>query len=333
MSTKKSKILPIDEAGIKGAQIEEYQNDPSQFTLLSFQEDTDIKIISKSSEELVFDITGIEPPVANALRRILIGEIPTMAIETVIIHQNTSIIPDEVLSHRLGLIPIFANADDFQYKRENDEFNENNSLTFKLQVKCYKDKNGEIVNGTIHSDKLIFVPKGKQAEKFVDDEAIRPVYNDILINKLRPGQEIDIECICVKGIGRTHAKWSPVCTAYYRLLSDIQFTKEFTGHEALELKSLCPTGVFDVKNNKLYVRDARKCTTCRECIRNEKFKQFVQLGKVSDHYEFHIESVGIYEAEELFYRALRVLKEKVEMWTGILLDKAASSERKLSTTK
>ena len=48
MSTKKSKILPIEEAGIKGAQIEEYQNDPSQFTLLSFQEDTDIKIISKS---------------------------------------------------------------------------------------------------------------------------------------------------------------------------------------------------------------------------------------------------------------------------------------------
>ena len=140
MSTKKSKILPIDEAGIKGAQIEEYQNDPSQFTLLSFQEDTDIKIISKSSEELVFDITGIEPPVANALRRILIGEIPTMAIETVIIHQNTSIIPDEVLSHRLGLIPIFANADDFQYKRENDEFNENNSLTFKLQVIVFRKK-------------------------------------------------------------------------------------------------------------------------------------------------------------------------------------------------
>jgi len=60
---------------------------------------------------------GVEPPVVNAIRRILLSEIPTMAIETVNILQNTSIIPDEVLAHRLGLIPIIADADEFQYKK------------------------------------------------------------------------------------------------------------------------------------------------------------------------------------------------------------------------
>lgn len=328
MSTKKSKILKVTEEGVKGAQIEEYQNDPSDFTLSSFQDNTEIKIISKDEEEIVFDLIGVEPPLANALRRILISEIPTMAIETVIINQNTSIIPDEVLSHRLGLIPIFANADEFQYKRENDEFNENNSLTFHLKVKCTKNEKGEIINSDIHSDKLVFVPKGKQAEKFVGDEAIRPVYNDILINKLRPGQEIDLECICVKGIGKTHAKWSPVSTAYYRLLSNIQFNQDITGEDADELKNLCPMKVFDVANGKAIVKNSRKCTTCRECIRNQKFKSLVNLGKVSDHYEFHIESVGIYEPEDIFFRALRVLKEKSDMWTGILLDKVNYNERK-----
>jgi DNA-directed RNA polymerase I and III subunit RPAC1 len=59
-------------------------------------------------EEIVFDLTGVEPPLANALRRILIAEIPTMAIEKVHMWQNTSVIPDENLAHRVGLIPIKA---------------------------------------------------------------------------------------------------------------------------------------------------------------------------------------------------------------------------------
>jgi len=61
-----------------------------------------------NEEEIVFDLIGAEPPLANALRRILISEIPTMAIERVNMWQNTSIIPDENLAHRVGLIPIKA---------------------------------------------------------------------------------------------------------------------------------------------------------------------------------------------------------------------------------
>ena len=57
----------------------------------------------------------------------------------------------------------------------------------------------------------------------------------------------------------------------------------------------------------------------------------IELGKVTDHYEFHIESVGIYSPESLFYKALNVLKDKVNLWIGILLDK--SNERKLTINK
>lgn len=55
-----------------------------------------------------FDLKGVDAPIANALRRIMIAEVPTMAIHKVYIYQNTSIIADEVLAHRLGLIPILA---------------------------------------------------------------------------------------------------------------------------------------------------------------------------------------------------------------------------------
>jgi DNA-directed RNA polymerase I and III subunit RPAC1 len=97
-----------------------------------------------------------------------------------------------------------------------------------------------------------------------------------LIAKLRPGQEIEMELFCEKGIGKTHAKWSPVSTAYYRLTPDIKFKKDILGDDAKELKKLCPVGVFDIEDiaggkKRAVVADARKCTTCRECIRPQKF--------------------------------------------------------------
>ena len=65
------------------------------------------------------NIKGIDAPIANALRRTLIADIETMAIDKVVLYQNTSVIQDEILAHRLGLIPIFANPDLFQNKKAN----------------------------------------------------------------------------------------------------------------------------------------------------------------------------------------------------------------------
>ena len=65
-----------------------------------------IRIVSLTEEQLIFDLVGVDASIANALRRILLAEVPTMAIEMVYIESNTSIIQDEVLAHRLGLVPI-----------------------------------------------------------------------------------------------------------------------------------------------------------------------------------------------------------------------------------
>jgi len=73
----------------------------------------EIEIESLTDEEMLLTIKGIDSPIANALRRIMIAEVPTMAIEKVILEQNTSVLPDEVLCHRLGLIPILADPDDY----------------------------------------------------------------------------------------------------------------------------------------------------------------------------------------------------------------------------
>jgi DNA-directed RNA polymerase I and III subunit RPAC1 len=325
MSSKKQKIIKITNEGLKNNYIENNDDIPN-WTPEIFDKMTEIEIKSKTDEELVFDIKGVDPTIVNTLRRIMIAEIPTMAIETVIINQNTSIIPDEVLAHRLGLIPILADANNFIEKKPEDEFNDKNSMKFSLKVKCYMDKNGKIINDNIFSKDLKFIPQGEQEKKYFNTQtkqySIGLVHDDILINKLTTGMELDLECYCVKGIGRTHAKWSPVCTAYYRLINKINILKEIKGDDAEELKQLCPKGVFNInKKGNIEVGNIRDCTSCRECIRPEKYKDIIELGKISDHYEFHIESVGMYKPESIFLRAIEVLKDKINYWHEQLNEK------------
>ena len=330
MSSKKQKIVKITNEGLKNNYIEDNSDTPN-WTPEIFKKMTDIEIKSKTDEELVFDIKGVDPTIVNTLRRIMIAEIPTMAIEEVIIYQNTSVIPDEVLAHRLGLIPILADANNFIEKKPEDDFNDKNSIQFSLKIKCYTDKNGQIINDNIFSKELKFIPQGEQEKKYFNTQTqnytIGLVHDDILINKLAPGMELDLVCYCVKGIGRTHAKWSPVCTAYYRLINKINILKEINGNDAEELKQLCPKGVFTInKKGNIEVENIRECTSCRECIRQDKFKGLIELGKIADHYEFHIESVGMYKPENIFFRAIEVLKEKINFWHEKLNEKTKNKK-------
>ena len=169
----------------------------------------------------------------------MIAEIPTIAIEKVEMWQNTSVIPDENLAHRLGLVPLAVDPRLFEMKDPNKHYDDKNSLRFKLHVECTKKNALEKVpmmlsdvneeekyfhHPNVYSGDLEWIPIGDQEKRF-EELGIpkpKPLLDDILLAKLRPGQEIEMELICEKGIGKTHAKWSPVCTAYYRLLPDIR---------------------------------------------------------------------------------------------------------------
>ena len=150
----------------------------------------------------MFDLSGVEAPLANALRRIMISEIPTVAIEKVVIWQNTSIIPDENLAHRMGLIPLNADANLFEWATSDcdaqKQYTPVNSLKFKLHKKCTKKDPSQPTklncsaqeeeelfnNANIYSGDLEWVPIGDQASRL---GTIKPLFDDILIAKLRPG--------------------------------------------------------------------------------------------------------------------------------------------------
>lgn len=151
-----------------------------------------------------------------------------------------------------------------------------------------------------------------QLEKYGPD-AFKPVYDDILLIKLVPGQTINVECNAVNGIGVTHAKWSPVSTAYYRMMPLVNFTEPITGKDAKDLKERCPMNVFDIEDTgKAVATRPINCTMCRECLRETTYKDKIILSREPEHYIFTIESVGQIPAPELFIRALEVLENKCD---------------------
>lgn len=91
--------------------------------------------------------------------------------------------------------------------------------------------------------------------------------------------------VAIRGKGKEHAKWSPVSTAFYRLLPSVEIKGSIKKELAEELKKTCPMGVFDIEGGKAVVANERSCTACRECIREEKFRENVVLGKRDKHFE------------------------------------------------
>lgn len=294
-----------------------------------FQENFRIDVVHTSDDSIEFDMVGIDAAMANAFRRILLAEVPTMAIEKVFIYNNTSIVQDEVLAHRLGLIPIKADPRLFEYRNtgEDDadgEGSEIDTIQLQLKINCYRNPKASkdssdpqelYVNHMVYSRDIKWVPIGNQADVFAD-ASIGPVHSDILIAKLRPGQELDIIMHCVKGIGKDHAKFSPVATASYRLLPEISLLESVEGEKAERLKDCFSRGVIelqDVDGKKVAkVVNSRLDTCSREVLRHEDLKNSVKIKRLRDHFIFSVESTGILAPDVLVTEAIKILMAKCQ---------------------
>lgn len=319
-----------------------------------------INVLENKGNDLVFEMIGCDTSFANALRRILLAEVPTVAIENVYMWNNTSIIHDEVLAHRLGLIPINVDARLFDPIEDGDDSTDRNTLVFQLQVKCPSrrpasakkkndDEDGEselteteksVLENTeldqaayaaakkeaiqtpgrpytlhLYSKDLVWVPQGDQSTRFPD--GIRPVHDDILIAKLRPGQEIELEAHARYGIGQDHAKYSPVATAAYRLYTDVEIVEPIYDEDAEQLAHLYEPGVFDLvpagvpgKRVKAKVVNPYATTMSRNYMKNPTLAKSIKMTRIPHHFIFSVESVGMHKPAVLVAEALKVLQNK-----------------------
>jgi DNA-directed RNA polymerase II subunit RPB3 len=181
-----------------------------------------IKVTEVKSEVISFEMSNTDISMANSLRRIMIAEVPTLCIDLVTFEDNTTSLLDEVIAHRLGLIPLTSNRDmsKWRYNHECDCPSHCRKCSVKFTLDCdfrrmvqEKPAHQQDLAIPITSRDLISDDPDVNAVLFASEDEMQTSRDEgIVILLLGPGQRIRLEAIAKKGIGKEHAKWSPVAT-------------------------------------------------------------------------------------------------------------------------
>ena len=148
---------------------------------------TIMEIINHKDRD-TFILKNCDVGFGNSLRRIMISEIPIFSIDTVQFYQNDSLLDDEFVSHRLGMVVINSSS----IYTENLDLN--TEVIFTLNVSCDSYESMDVTVDMIKSDN----PK------------ISCLYPKTIITRLIKGQKLNLIAVAKIGIGKTHAKWNPV---------------------------------------------------------------------------------------------------------------------------
>lgn len=238
-----------------------------------FLQNLKVQFHYNSTYDASFSLVHVSAPVANAFRRIMIATLPTVAIERVYIYNNTTVMQDEVLASRLGLLPLTVPKRLLEHmywplpKGEDGmdpPVRDIDHLIFKLNITCTDNPSAppseseptkRLRHAHVYARDLEWQPIGRQAswlglsEPEPDPadipEDLRPqcANPDILICKLRKRHQLELEMHAVKGCGADHAKFCPVATATYRLLPTIDILQPIIGDDAVKFQSCFPPGV------------------------------------------------------------------------------------------
>jgi len=243
-----------------------------------------MKIIQKDKEKIVFS-AEIDESMANAIRRSA-NEIPILAIDEVEIFKNDSVLYDEVIAHRLGLIPL---------KTEKMVLREDCSCKGEGCAKC-----------SVQLKISVTGPKTVRASDLKGKADI--VYENMPITMLRDEQELELVAYARAGKQTEHAKFSSGLV-YYRNLAEIEIKNCDACKECVEA---CPLGLISV-DKKAEIKEIWKCDLCEACVETcKRLEKNAITIKPSSEILFFIESWGQIEAKEILSEAIDALKDNLK---------------------
>jgi len=280
-----------------------------------------------AAQQIQFTLEGVDASFSNAIRRVCIAEVPTLAIDLVEVLENSSVLCDEFISHRLGLIPIVstvAKEMSFPYETTLDEESGRTEIEFELTAKGSSDQTYDVTSGHLTSfDKRVFPVKHAS----LDENNPDPTKAGILVVKLRKHQEVKLRCTARKGIGKDHAKWSPVATAVFRYEPFIDINRALMDtlnvSEKRSFVESCPGRLlrYDEESDSVQVEK-----NAAYSYDGEIMKKADDLGKPGlvnirpnmNKVNFTIETTGALPPEEVVHQGLEILKTKLDVLKGEL---------------
>ncbi|PWA35696.1 DNA-directed RNA polymerase family protein [Artemisia annua] len=290
----------------------------------SYQRYPTIKIRELKHDYAKFELRNTDASVANALRRVMISEVPTIAIDLVEIEVNSSVLNDEFIAHRLGLIPLTSErAMSMRFSRDCDACDGDGqcefcSVEFHLRAKCINDNTLDVTSKDLYSSDHTVVPVDFSGDVGFDSGEEQ---RGITIVKLRKGQELRLRAIARKGIGKDHAKWSPAATVTFMYEPEIHINEEMMETLSLEEKTSVvessPTKVFGINphTQQVEVVDPEAYTYDDEVLKKVEAMGkpgLVEIYAKEDSFIFTVESTGAVKASQLVINAIDVLKQKLD---------------------
>ena len=264
----------------------------------------DIEFREVKDNFIRFVVSDANPQQVNALRRTLLSEVPKMAVNNVEFHlgpimgedgtEYESVTPlfDEMIAHRLGLIPLPTYLDEFNFRNECTCKGEGcPSCTVMYSL----NKKGPC---TVYSGDL--EPLGSEKYR-VKDEFIPIV-------KLGPKQAVLVYATAELGTGKQHAKFQAVQSPGYRYYPSVKFN-----YDRLDLDKFdtgcCPVNILEKRASSIVVTDIEKCTLCKACVEAAP-RGAVEVTGDESRFVMQFETDGSLTASEALIKSIEILEKK-----------------------
>jgi DNA-directed RNA polymerase subunit D len=249
------------------------------------------ELIELGEERMRFLLSGVSAAFANGIRRACMSEVPILAIDDISLYDNTSVLFDEQISLRLGLVPL--QAEDLDVFSRPEECQCKGEGCPGCRVDFMLSSEGP---GMVYSKDIQFT-----------DSSVKPAFDKIPIVILGEGEKLVIEGFATKRVGRDHSKWQAGTLCGYKNLASIEISKACDGcGKCIEI---CPRHVLAMEQGKAKATNILECSLCKLCI-GECETKAIKLESILDSFVFTIESSGTMPVKDLVARSAVEIKNR-----------------------
>lgn len=261
-------------------------------------------MLEKAGNRLRVMVRDAPLPLINAIRRACFTEVPVMAVDIVEVFDNNTVLYDEMIAHRLGLIPLTSSEALQKYKRPEE------CRDAKLgDPDCYVVLRLEAETGP-KEERIVY-----SGDLETSDPGVKPVYDNMPIVVMAPDQRLRLQAYARLGYGKEHAKWMPVSVAAHKYLPVLVFDLEKASNECLEcIEAAYPQIVEQMRKTgkgEIRIVDDINASALYWCA-TKKCGEAVQLRFDENTFLLKIESTGALEPEEILREAADAIARKAE---------------------
>ena len=249
---------------------------------------------------LRFTLGGVNVSLANAVRRILLSEIPTVVFKTETyednqcnITVNTTRLHNEILKHRLSCVPVHMKLNELdilpgKYILEVDEKNETDAMMF-VTTEHFKIKNKTTGNDLTKEETKKIFPPNRKTNYYIDFARLRPKISDTI-----PGEALKMTAEFSISNARDESAFNVVSKCAYGNTPDVGKIKENWDTQEAKLKSQeTPSSDIEFQKRNYYILDA-------------------QRQYIPDSFDFVIQTIGMYENKDILKMANKILAGKFD---------------------